>query len=73
MKDKIEKILIEEKFDGTWQVLPVHSVGIKGDKRIYGKVIELIPKSKWDYEIITNVSKRLCNEIEDICRVTIRI
>ncbi|MCD6123986.1 hypothetical protein J7J62_02305 [bacterium] len=73
MCEKITAILKEENFKGKWEFLPAYSVGIKGDNRIYGKVIELIPESKWDYEIVGKIAQRLCNEIKDICRVTIRI
>lgn len=93
-QDKIRKvqesdqILFEELkahnlYDSTWQaftvLLPVKTVGVKGDGRVYEEVIALrmvnssdgmtasVTEMPWSF--LNHVSSRICNEIKGVTRV----
>ncbi len=89
---KADKILQEEvaklaSFKKLWQVfavlLPLKSVGVVGDKRIYGYTIALrLVSSKngmtADFEILSKeslslIASRITGEVESICRVVLDI
>jgi len=76
MRDCVWRVLEEEGFSGSFCVLPVCSVGVKGDARSYENVLELNPTEKdlsrgWSF--IEKVSSRLLNEVPGINRVVIQI
>jgi GMP synthase (glutamine-hydrolysing) len=83
-----DQILFEELkskglYDSTWQaftvLLPVKTVGVKGDSRAYEEVICLRMVNSTDgmtatvtqvpYEFLEVVSSRICNEVKGITRV----
>ncbi len=83
-----DQILFEELkenglYDSTWQaftvLLPVKTVGVKGDYRVYEEVICLRMVNSTDgmtatvtkvpYEFLEMVSSRICNEVKGITRV----
>ena len=85
---KSDQILFEElKSDGlyqaTWQaltvLLPVKTVGVKGDERAYEEVVCLRMVNSSDgmtatfsqlpYDFLSNVSRRITNEVSGITRV----
>ena len=83
-----DQILYEELkehnlYDSTWQaftvLLPVKTVGVKGDGRVYEEVIALrmvnstdgmtasVTEMPWSF--LSHVSSRICNEIKGVTRV----
>jgi GMP synthase (glutamine-hydrolysing) len=83
-----DQILFEELkshslYDSTWQaftvLLPVKTVGVKGDGRVYEEVIALrmvnsqdgmtasVTELPWNF--LNRVSSRICNEVKGITRV----
>ena len=83
-----DQILFEELkahnlYDSTWQaftvLLPVKTVGVKGDGRVYEEVIALrmvnsqdgmtasVTEMPWSF--LNRVSSRICNEIKGVTRV----
>jgi GMP synthase (glutamine-hydrolysing) len=83
-----DQILFEELknnnlYDSTWQaftvLLPVKTVGVKGDGRAYEEVIALRMVNSQDgmtasvtelpWSFLTKVSSRICNEVKGITRV----
>jgi GMP synthase (glutamine-hydrolysing) len=83
-----DQILFEELkehklYDSTWQaftvLLPVKTVGVKGDGRAYEEVIALRMVNSQDgmtasvtelpWSFLTKVSSRVCNEVKGITRV----
>ena len=83
-----DQILFEELkeknlYDSTWQaltvLLPVKTVGVKGDARAYEEVICLRMVNSTDgmtavwtdmpYEFLTKVSNRITNEVKGVTRV----
>jgi len=70
-------------YDSTWQafavLLPIKTVGVKGDFRTYENVIALravnsedgmtADWSKLPYEFLNHVAKRIVNEVDGINRV----
>ncbi|MFN3699564.1 MAG: glutamine-hydrolyzing GMP synthase, partial [Dictyoglomus sp.] len=85
---KADRILLEEirkwdKYDEIWQsfavLLPIKTVGVKGDFRSYEYVIALRIVSSEDgmtanfvgvpYEILGKIARRITNEVEGVNRV----
>ena len=83
-----DQILYEELksnnlYDSTWQaftvLLPVKTVGVKGDGRVYEEVIALRMVNSQDgmtasvtelpWSFLNKVSSRICNEVKGITRV----
>jgi GMP synthase (glutamine-hydrolysing) len=83
-----DQILFEELkennlYDSTWQaftvLLPVKTVGVKGDGRVYEEVIALRMVNSQDgmtasvtefpWSFLNKVSSRICNEVKGITRV----
>jgi GMP synthase (glutamine-hydrolysing) len=83
-----DQILFEELkenhlYDSTWQaftvLLPVKTVGVKGDGRVFEEVIALRMVNSQDgmtasvtelpWSFLTKVSSRICNEVKGITRV----
>ena len=83
-----DQILFEELksnnlYDSTWQaftvLLPVKTVGVKGDGRVYEEVIALRMVNSQDgmtasvtelpWSFLNRVSSRICNEVKGITRV----
>jgi GMP synthase (glutamine-hydrolysing) len=83
-----DQILFEELkahnlYDSTWQaftvLLPVKTVGVKGDGRVYEEVIALRMVNSQDgmtasvtelpWSFLNRVSSRICNEIKGVTRV----
>jgi GMP synthase (glutamine-hydrolysing) len=83
-----DQILFEELnahclYDSTWQaftvLLPVKTVGVKGDSRVYEKVLCLrmvdssdgmtARWSKLPFEFLEKVSGRITNEVKGVTRV----
>jgi GMP synthase (glutamine-hydrolysing) len=83
-----DQILYEELksnnlYDSTWQaftvLLPVKTVGVKGDGRVYEEVIALRMVNSQDgmtasvtelpWSFLNKVSSRVCNEVKGITRV----
>ncbi|MFL5784026.1 MAG: glutamine-hydrolyzing GMP synthase [Bacteriovoracaceae bacterium] len=83
-----DQVLFEELkehklYDSTWQaftvLLPVKTVGVKGDGRAYEEVIALRMVNSQDgmtasvtelpWSFLTKVSSRICNEVKGITRV----
>lgn len=83
-----DQILFEELkahnlYDSTWQaftvLLPVNTVGVKGDGRVYEQVIALrmvnskdgmtadVTELPWSF--LNHVSSRICNEVKGVTRV----
>ncbi|MBQ9881620.1 MAG: glutamine-hydrolyzing GMP synthase [Synergistes sp.] len=74
-------------YDDIWQafcaLLPVRSVGVVGDVRTYGETVVLRAVSSLDamtaewvrlpYELLDNVSRRICNEVPQVNRVVLDI
>ncbi|MBO8139712.1 MAG: glutamine-hydrolyzing GMP synthase [Thermosipho sp. (in: Bacteria)] len=83
----IDELKKNNLYDATWQafavLLPIKSVGVKGDYRTYENVIALravnsldgmtADWSKLPYEFLNNVAKRIVNEVEGINRVVFDI
>ena len=79
----IDQLKREGKYDAVWQafavLLPVKSVGVKGDGRSYDSVVALrcvgsrdgmtADWSKLPLEFLANVSRRITNEVAGISRV----
>lgn len=79
----IEELKKNNLYDSTWQafavLLPIKTVGVKGDFRTYENVIALravnsedgmtADWSKLPYEFLNHVAKRIVNEVEGINRV----
>ncbi len=78
-KELLENNCYDEIAQAAVMLLPAYSVGIKGDRRVYGKVIAIRLVSTKDfmtadfsrlpYEIIGNISNKITNEIEEVSRV----
>lgn len=85
---KVDKIFLEtlkkwNLYDKVWQafavLLPIKSVGVKGDRRSYGYVVVLRAVDsvdgmtadwiKFPYDFLDEVSKRIIGEISEISRV----
>jgi GMP synthase (glutamine-hydrolysing) len=85
-----DQILFEELnrsgwYNKTWQaftvLLPVKTVGVKGDGRAYEEVIALRLVNSIDgmtadvtqlpYEILAKISSRICNEVRGVTRVVL--
>ncbi len=83
-----DQILYEELknhrlYDSTWQaftvLLPVKTVGVKGDGRVYEEVIALRLVNSQDgmtatvtempWSVLAKISSRICNEVAGITRV----
>jgi GMP synthase (glutamine-hydrolysing) len=83
-----DQILYEELksnnlYDSTWQaftvLLPVKTVGVKGDGRVYEEVIALRMVNSQDgmtasvtelpWSFLNKVSSRICNEVKGVTRV----
>jgi len=83
-----DQILFEELkehnlYDSTWQaftvLLPVKTVGVKGDGRVYEEVIALRMVNSQDgmtasvtelpWSFLNRVSSRVCNEVKGVTRV----
>jgi GMP synthase (glutamine-hydrolysing) len=83
-----DQILFEELknhrlYDSTWQaftvLLPVKTVGVKGDGRVYEEVIALRLVNSQDgmtatvtelpWSVLAKISSRICNEVAGITRV----
>jgi GMP synthase (glutamine-hydrolysing) len=83
-----DQILFEELqshklYDSTWQaftvLLPVKTVGVKGDGRVYEEVIALRMVNSQDgmtasltevpWSFLNRISSRICNEVKGITRV----
>ncbi len=83
----IEEIRNFGLYDDIWQafcvLLPVRSVGVVGDVRSYGETIVLRAVSSLDamtaewvrlpYELLDTVSRRICNEVPQVNRVTLDV
>ncbi len=82
-----EEIEALPEYERIWQsfpvLLPIHTVGVQGDKRTYDNVVALrIVESKdgmtadWVYlprEVLARLSNRICNEVRGVNRVTLDI
>jgi GMP synthase (glutamine-hydrolysing) len=83
-----DQILFEELkknnlYDSTWQaftvLLPVKTVGVKGDGRAYEEVIALrmvnsqdgmtASVTEFSWSFLNKVSSRICNEVKGVTRV----
>ena len=83
-----DQILLDEmlKFDcynQTWQaftvLLPIRTVGVKGDERVYEKVVAIrmvqssdgmtASFSRVSFDFLAEVSRRICNEVSGVTRV----
>lgn len=83
-----DQILFEELkthnlYDSTWQaftvLLPINTVGVKGDGRVYEQVIALrmvnskdgmtASVTEFPWSFLNHVSSRICNEVKGITRV----
>jgi len=74
MEQQIKQILKEEKFEGDFIILPIYSVGVKGDARSYEKVLQLNPTKKdFNWQFIEKITQRLLNEVNGINRVVINL
>lgn len=78
-----EELKAHKLYDSTWQaftvLLPVKTVGVKGDGRAYEEVIALrmvnsqdgmtasVTELSWNF--LNKVSSRICNEVKGITRV----
>jgi GMP synthase (glutamine-hydrolysing) len=78
-----EELKAHKLYDSTWQaftvLLPVKTVGVKGDGRAYEEVIALrmvnsqdgmtasVTELSWNF--LSRVSSRICNEVKGITRV----
>ena len=78
-----EELKAHKLYDSTWQaftvLLPVKTVGVKGDGRAYEEVIALrmvnsqdgmtasVTELSWNF--LNRVSSRICNEVKGITRV----
>lgn len=78
-----EELKSHKLYDSTWQaftvLLPVKTVGVKGDGRVYEEVIALrmvnsqdgmtasVTEVSWSF--LNRVSSRICNEVKGITRV----
>ncbi len=75
---KDELVETEIKYDlAEAKIYNIRSVGIKGDKRAYGYIVEIGLKYRgkfiWESEFFKELSTRITNEIEDINRVVCAI
>lgn len=80
LRREIEK---DENHYGAWQYFAVlvgaKSVGVVGDKRRYGEVIAIrsvssvdgmsADFSRIDFEVLSNISSKIINEVDDVSRV----
>ena len=78
-----EELKANHLYDSTWQaftvLLPVKTVGVKGDGRVYEEVIALRMVNSQDgmtasvtelpWSFLNKVSSRVCNEVKGITRV----
>lgn len=78
-----EELKLHKLYDSTWQaftvLLPVKTVGVKGDGRVYEEVIALRMVNSQDgmtasvtelpWSFLNRVSSRICNEVKGITRV----
>jgi GMP synthase (glutamine-hydrolysing) len=78
-----EELKSHQLYDSTWQaftvLLPVKTVGVKGDGRAYEEVIALRMVNSQDgmtasvtelpWSFLTRVSSRICNEVKGVTRV----
>ena len=78
-----EELKAQNQYDNCWQalavLLPIKTVGVKGDGRAYEEVICLrivdsvdgmtASWSEFDYNFLSSVSRRITNEIAGITRV----
>jgi GMP synthase (glutamine-hydrolysing) len=78
-----EELKYHQLYDSTWQaftvLLPVKTVGVKGDGRAYEEVIALRMVNSQDgmtasvtelpWSFLNRVSSRICNEVKGITRV----
>lgn len=78
-----EELKAQRLYDSTWQaftvLLPVQTVGVKGDGRVYEEVIALrmvdsqdgmtasVTELSWSF--LNRVSSRICNEVKGVTRV----
>ena len=59
--------------------LPIHSVGVKGDQRVYGPVVALRSVTTEDFmtadwsripfDVLAEISARITNEVKEVSRV----
>jgi GMP synthase (glutamine-hydrolysing) len=78
-----EELKEQKLYDSTWQaftvLLPVKTVGVKGDGRVYEEVIAVRMVNSQDgmtasvtevpWSFLNRVSSRICNEVKGITRV----
>lgn len=78
-----EELKAQKLYDSTWQaftvLLPVKTVGVKGDGRVYEEVIAVRMVNSQDgmtasvtevpWSFLNRVSSRICNEVKGITRV----
>jgi GMP synthase (glutamine-hydrolysing) len=78
-----EELKAHDLYDSTWQaftvLLPVKTVGVKGDGRAYEEVIALrmvnsqdgmtASVTEFSWSFLNRVSSRICNEVKGITRV----
>jgi GMP synthase (glutamine-hydrolysing) len=78
-----EELKAHNLYDSTWQaftvLLPVKTVGVKGDGRVYEEVIALRMVNSQDgmtasvtelpWSFLNRVSSRVCNEVKGVTRV----
>lgn len=78
-----EELISQSLYSACWQaftvLLPVNTVGVKGDARVYEQVICVRIVNSTDgmtatwtelpYEFLTKVSSRICNEVAGVTRV----
>lgn len=72
LKDELVETKIKYDLDEV-RIYDIRSVGIKGDKRVYGYIAEISLKYKekfiWESEFFKELSTKITNKIEDINRV----
>jgi GMP synthase (glutamine-hydrolysing) len=80
----IEELRVRGLYDKIWQafavLLPIHSVGVKNDERVYGNVLALRAintKDAMTAEVypfqtrdLLEISKHITNSVKEIGRVT---
>ncbi|MEP0828369.1 MAG: glutamine-hydrolyzing GMP synthase [bacterium] len=65
--DELSNILSDSQFDGC--IVPIHSVGVKGDYRSYDKLAVIEGRANW--RAISSLSREITNSILEVNRIAL--